>query len=236
MVVHRPPRDEPVVGIYAHRGASAEFPENTLAAFRRALELGAEGIELDVHLSADGVPVVIHDKTVDRTTDGAGAVHELTVAELQALDAGAGERIPTLTDVLDLVEDKLHVDIEVKADRAAEAVLRAVQDRNTRWLISSFDWDVLRYVRGRDADAELWPLTVEATDEAVAFAKDIGAPALAILHTAVNEEITAWLKEHGLGVWVWTVNDPERARSCAAWGAIGICTDDPALLQQALSR
>ncbi len=120
-----------MVGIYAHRGVSAEIPENTLAAFHRALELGAEGIELDVHLSADGVPVVIHDQTVDRTTDGSGAVHEMTVAELQAFDAGGGERIPTLADVLDLVEDKLHVDIEVKADRAADAVLQALWRRTS---------------------------------------------------------------------------------------------------------
>ncbi len=80
-----------MVGIYAHRGASAEFPENTLAAFRRALELAVEAIELDVHLSADGVPVVIHDQTVDRTTDGSGAVHEMTVVELQALDTCPSE-------------------------------------------------------------------------------------------------------------------------------------------------
>ena len=205
-----------MVGIYAHRGASAEFPENTLAAFRWALELGVGCIELDVHLSADGVPVVIHDQTVDRTTDGSGAVHELTVAELQALDAGGGERTPTLTDVLDLVEDKHHAIIDLKANRAADAVLRLLQGRTTRWRISSFDWEVLRYVRGRDADAELWPLTRGVTDEAVALARDIGAPALGILHTSVTEDITAWLEGHGLGVWGWTVNDPEWARTCAA--------------------
>jgi len=225
-----------MVGIYAHRGASAEFPENTLAAFRRALELGAEAIDVDVHLSADGVPVVIHDQTVDRTTDGSGAVHELTVAELQALDAGGGERIPTLGDVLELVEDKLHVVIDLKVGRAADAVLRAIQGRTTRWRISSFDWEVLRYVRVRVPAAELWPLTRGVTDEAVALAKEIGAPALGVLHTTVTGDTTAWLKGHGLGVWVWTVNDPERARTCAGWEVVGICTDDPALLQHTLSR
>ncbi len=136
--------------VYGHRGASAEFPENTLAAFRRALELGVAGIELDVHLSADGVPVVIHDETVDRTTNGEGAVAGLTVAHLRELDAGQGEYVPTLAEVLDLVGDRVHVDIEVKANAAGEAVLREVRGRDTRWVISSFDWDVLRYVRSVD--------------------------------------------------------------------------------------
>jgi glycerophosphoryl diester phosphodiesterase len=225
-----------MTGVYAHRGASAECPENTLAAFRRACDLGVEGIELDVHLSADKVPVVIHDGTVDRTTEGFGLVSELTLDELQSLDAGQGEKIPTLEQVLDLVGDKIHVDIEVKANAAGEAVLRQLQGRDARWLISSFDWDVLRYVRRQDADAVLWPLTIAVTDEAMNVAKDLRAPALAISHKALSEDIVAHLKAQGLGFWVWTVNEPERARACADWGAIGICTDDPAQIQRALSR
>lgn len=223
-----------MTGVYAHRGASAEYPENTLAAFRRAMELGVEGIELDVHLSADGVPVVIHDETVDRTTDGAGAVAEMSVLELQGLNAGDGEKIPTLGQVLDVVGDSLHVDIEVKANMAGEEVLKELQGRNTRWLISSFDWDVLRYVRTQDADAVLWPLTIGATDQAIEVARELSAPALAIFHEALDDDTAARLKEQGLGFWVWTVNDPERARVYMEWGAIGICTDDPARIEQAL--
>lgn len=223
-----------MASVYAHRGASAEFPENTLAAFRRAMELGVDGMELDVHLSADGVPVVIHDETVDRTTDGAGAVVEMTVAELQGLNAGHGEKIPTLRQVFDLVGDSLHVDIEVKANEAGEAVLQELQSRNIRWLISSFNWDVLRYVRSKNADAELWPLTTRATDEAIKVAQDLKAPALAILHKELDTDIVARIKDQGLDFWVWTVNDPERARMYADWGAIGICTDDPAAIQSAL--
>ena len=223
-----------MTAVYAHRGALVECPENTLAAFRRALELGAGGIELDVHLSADGIPMVIHDWTVDRTTNGSGLVSEMAYDELQSLDAGQGERIPTLGQVLDLVGNTPIVDIEVKANAAGEAVLRELQGRNTRWLISSFDWDVLRYVRSRDADAVLWPLTIAATDEAVSAARDLRAPALAILHKAIDEDIVAHLKERGLGFWVWTVNDPKLACVYADWGAIGICTDDPASVQKAL--
>jgi glycerophosphoryl diester phosphodiesterase len=217
--------------VYAHRGASVEFPENTMAAFQRALELGVEGIELDVHVSADGVPMVIHDATVDRTTNGTGAVADMAREELQALDAGDGERIPTLAEVLDLVGSALHVDIEVKARNAGETVLEEVKGRDLRWLISSFDWEVLRYVRSRDANVELWPLTVGASDDAIAVAKEVGARALAISHKGMDADIAASLAEQGLGFWVWTVNDPASAEVLAEWGAIGICTDDPAGIQ-----
>jgi glycerophosphoryl diester phosphodiesterase len=220
--------------VYGHRGAPAEFPENTLAGFRRALELGIEGIELDVHLSADGIPVVIHDETVDRTTNGRGAVADLTVEELRALDAGDGEYVPTLAEVLDLMGDNVHVDIEVKANAAGQAVLEEIEGRNTRWLISSFDWDVLRYVRSAQKDTELWVLSPAASDEALDVVDEVGATALAIWERGLDEDVASHLREKSVDFWVWTVNDPRRARECVEWGAIGICTDDPARIRQAL--
>jgi glycerophosphoryl diester phosphodiesterase len=220
--------------VYGHRGAAAEYPENTLPGFRRALELGIEGIELDVHLSKDGVPVVIHDETVDRTTNGNGAVADLTVAELRALDAGDGEHVPTLAEVLDLVGDELVVDIEVKANAAGEAVLDEVRGRDTRWLISSFDWDVLRYVRSVDKDAEIWVLALGATDDALETVEELGATALALWQRAIDEDIAKMLIEKSIPFWPWTVNDPEQARQLLEWGAFGICTDEPTKLQEAL--
>jgi glycerophosphoryl diester phosphodiesterase len=220
--------------VYGHRGAPAEYPENTLAGFRRALELGVEGIELDVHLSKDGVPVVIHDETVDRTTNGTGAVADLTVEELRKLDAGDGEYVPTLAEVLDLVGDTLRVDIEVKANAAGEAVLQEVKGRDTRWLISSFDWDVLRYVRSVDKEAEIWVLAVGASDDALAVVDEVAASALAIWQRALDEDVAKMLIEKSIPFWPWTVNDPEHARQLMEWGAFGICTDDPAGIQKAL--
>lgn len=220
--------------IYAHRGASVEYPENTLAAFHRALELGVYGIELDVHLSADGVPVVIHDDTVDRTTKGSGAVKDLTATELRKLDAGNGAVVPTLSEVLDLVGNEVHVDIEVKANLAGAAVLDEVRDRDTRWLISSFDWDVLRFVRSQDPDAELWPLTYGASEDALAVARELGSTTLAISHAGLDDDIVTMLKREELGFWVWTVNEPGRAQTCVEWGAVGICTDDPRMIQEAI--
>lgn len=218
--------------VYGHRGAAAEFPENTLAGFRRALELGIEGVELDVHLSKDGVPVIIHDETVDRTTDGTGAVADLTVDELRNLDAGDGEYVPTLAEVLDLIGDRLHVDIEIKANDAGQAVLEEVTGRDTRWVISSFDWDVLRYVRSVDKDAEIWVLAMGATDDALAVVEELGATALALWQRAIDEDIARMLVEKNIPFWPWTVNFPSQARRLVEWGAFGICTDQPTKMQE----
>lgn len=217
--------------IYAHRGASAERPENTLASFRRAIEVGSYGVELDVHLSRDAIPVVIHDTTVDRTTGGSGDVASFDVAELKTLDAGDGETIPTLGDVLHTVAGKAHVDIEVKAAKAADAVLREVSRHpGLTWVMSSFDHDVLRYVHSLDPDARLWPLTVGASDDALDAVRDLGGDVVAISDQGFDEDIATYLERQGVSSWVWTVNDPERAAVLATWPVIGICTDNPARL------
>lgn len=225
-----------MIPLYAHRGASSEKPENTLAAFSRALELKTFGIELDVHLTRDGVLVVIHDESVNRTTNGTGLIAECTYAELRTLDAGNGEHIPTLQEVCDLVEGHTHLNIEVKANAAAEAVLREVSQRpSLHWAISSFDWDVLRFIRREDDRAELQPLTIGATEEALACAVEVGARQLNLYNAAVDEDIVGFLRERTLGAWIWTVNDPARAIDLVGWNVAGICTDDPALLQASLS-
>jgi glycerophosphoryl diester phosphodiesterase len=223
-----------MVGIYAHRGASIEQPENTLSAFARAVELQADGIELDVHLSADGVPVVIHDDTLDRTTNGTGEVANHSVTELQSLDAGGGQPVPTLKEVLYVVAGHLHVDIEIKAGAAGDAVLElASRYPNLRYAISSFNHDALRHVRGVDSSVELWPLTTAISDEVIRTAKELGSPQIAAYDRMLNEEIMAEAQRTGLQVWVWTVNDVDRALQLADWGAVGICTDDPAAIVSA---
>jgi len=216
------------MNVYAHRGASLECPENTMRAFRRALKLKVNGIELDVHLSSDGFPVVIHDATVDRTTDGAGAVAAMTLADLKELDAGEGERIPTLAEVIDFVGSAVHVDIEVKAGAAAEVVLQEAGRRlDLRWAMSSFDHDVLRFARNRSTDIELWPLMTKLSDEGLATALDLESPLIAIDDRTLTQELVESLIDINLGIWVWTVNEPQRARTLAAWGVAGVCTDDP---------
>jgi glycerophosphoryl diester phosphodiesterase len=156
--------------VVAHRGASAEGPENTLAAFRLALEQGAPAVECDVHLSADGFPVVIHDETVDRTTNGKGAVAALTRAALRRLDAGswrgnrfAGEPIPTLEETLDLCAGRARLFIELKAGRAQEERVRLVDVTleavagapRTEVAVISFDPEVVALVARRRPDLPL---------------------------------------------------------------------------------
>lgn len=257
-----PARTIAEVGVSAHRGASAELPENTLAAFRRALEHGAEGIELDVALTADGVPVVLHDETVDRTTDGTGPVVEMTLAEVQALDAGGGEPIPTLDDVLALAAGHLEVNIELKAADSAPAVARVIARHPAlTWFASSGQWDALAELLTLVPDARVYPLTlgvatpdhlralavaagydeetIEAEaarfshlgrplDEAVDWALRVGAAGVSTwaegLTTADVERVHAL----GLAVWVWTIDDLDRAEELMRMGVDAICTNDPA--------
>lgn len=222
--------------VYAHRGSSARLPENTLAAFRGALDDRADGVELDIHATADGVPVVIHDRELDRTTNGAGTVDALSLADLRRLDAGNGERVPTFDEVLALLDGRLRLDIEIKQAGVEQDVLDVLaRFPATPWAISSFDWDILRAVRRLAPGAELWPLAGPADPSLVAVAKEIGAPAVALYHEAYREPSAKLLADAGLNVVVWTVNDPAEARRVRDLGAVGLCTDDPAGIRAALA-
>jgi glycerophosphoryl diester phosphodiesterase len=214
--------------IYAHRGSSAIHPENTLRAFRHALAIGVDGIELDVHATADGTPVVIHDRDVGRTTDGAGYVDQIPLAQLETFDAGHGERVPTLAEILELVGAAAHLDIEIKGTRIEHAVLDVLAEYPAvRWAISSFAWDTLRTVRRLDPVAEVWPLAERVGDDLFTIAAELASPAVSLFTGAYTAENAAKLRDAGLGVIVWTVNDPREARRIADLGAFALCTDDP---------
>jgi glycerophosphoryl diester phosphodiesterase len=214
--------------IYAHRGASVNHPENTLRAFRHALAIGVDGIELDVHATADGIPVVIHDRDIERTTEGVGYVDEMPLARLATFDAGDGERVPTLAEVLALVGDAAHLDIEIKGVGIECAVLEVLTEYPTvRWAISAFDWNTLRTVRELDQVAELWPLAERAGDDLIAIAAALASPAVSLFTGAYTTETAARLRDASLNVVVWTVNDPREAQRIADLGACALCTDDP---------
>src|SRR5215207_7655629 len=187
--------------IYAHRGASVDHPENTLRAFQYALALGVDGIELDVHATAGGIPVVIHDRDVERTTDGAGSVDEMPLTRLQSFDAGDGERVPTLAAVLALVGDAAQLDIEIKGAGIERAVLEVLaQYPAVTWAISSFAWDTLRTVRQLDPAAEVWPLAEHVDDDLIAIAAELAAPAVSLFAGAYTAETAAKLRDAGLRV------------------------------------
>ena len=236
----------------AHRGASAAAPQNTLAAFRKAIELGADGVELDVQPSADGAVVVIHDFTVDRTTDGTGRVAAKTLAELQSLDAGckfspqyAGERIPTLAEVFEAIDGRLLVNIELKDFRSlggrlegpvVEVVRKHAMEK--RVLFSSFNPFVVRAAKRLAPDIPAGLLYEE--DLLIPLRRAWLAPF--VPHEArhpcfpmVTEETVEWCHARGLRVNTWTVNEPAEMRRLIALGVDGIITDRPDVLAGVLA-
>ena len=223
--------------VWAHRGASHDAPENTLAAFLLAEQAGADGLELDVHLSADGVPVVIHDETLDRTTDAAGPVAAWTREQLRDVDAGgwfsprfAGETIPALDEVFKVFGDRLRINIEIKAPRAGEAVLATLVDFPLAdVVVSSFDQKLLRIMRQLDADLPLAVLHDRGPWRAgIKLAVDIGATAFHPEVSLVSRPLIETCRAHGLPVHVWTVDDTRVGRSLCRAGIDGLFTNDPA--------
>lgn len=248
--------------ILAHRGASAYAPENTLAAFRLARELGADGIELDVQLSRDKIPVVIHDDMVDRTTGGRGRVADLTIGELARLDAGSwktetyrGEPIPTFAQVLDGLSDWLYpvgrarpgfVNVELKTDRIATDGLELetlnviarynVQDRI---LLSSFSPLALaraRSINSRLPRGLLYDPTLPVYLRRAWLAFLVNPQALHPEHVMIDERYMAQARRRRLEVNTWTVDDPEEARRLARLGVHAIITNKPDVIRQALEN
>lgn len=234
--------------LLGHRGAAAEAPANTVAAFRRAMLAAADGVELDVHLTRDGQVVVIHDETVTSVTGAPGRVRDLTLAEIQALDAGsyfapgfAGERIPTLAQALDAVGPNAVVNIELKGTSAApdgleREVVRIVRacDMADRVIVSSFN--PLRLIRLRALDPRL-PRGMLYSRDAPLFVRrlwflplvhpDALHPHFSLVDRAYMKRARRW----GVRVNVWTVDDPAVAEHLVHLGVDGIITNDPAGLR-----
>jgi glycerophosphoryl diester phosphodiesterase len=229
--------------VVGHRGASGYAPENTLAAFALALEQGADMVECDVHLSADGVPVVIHDDTLDRTTNGRGPVREQTVAALKALDAGRGETIPTLDELLAWCRDRVALSIEIKngpvyyeglPERIVELLRR--HGMTERAGVISFDHVALRRVRELEPRVAIGALFVARPVDAPAMARAAGADALLPHWAFATPDLVESAHRAGLAVSVWTVNDEAVARSAVAAGVDAIATDYPDRIRAALAR
>ena len=213
--------------IYAHRGLSRRFPENTLLAFREALALGVDGIEFDVHATSDGVPIVIHDRSLERTTNGDGYVDEIPLEGVRTFDAGRGERVPTLAETLALIGDRAHLDIEIKQPGIEQPVLDILRAHpGVRWAVSSFDWNTLRVLRALDGEAELWPLSERWGDDVIDVARELGSPAVALFAGAFTPSSAEELRTTGLSAMVWTVNAEDEARRVTELGAFALCTHD----------
>ncbi|MFJ6264663.1 glycerophosphodiester phosphodiesterase [Lysinibacillus xylanilyticus] len=228
--------------IFAHRGVSAHYPENTMAAFVAASKLPITGIELDVHLTADRELVVIHDETIDRTSNGSGFVKDYTLQELRAFDYGSwfsskfdGEGIPTLGDVLELFAGTNHrINIELKTDvfpyNGIEALVIkevAAYQMTERVIISSFNHESIQIVAQRAPYIEKAALFAEILVDFSGYTAQIPADAIHVsLPTAFRRSIQEALNE-GAIVRVYTVNDVEQAKQLQQLGVQAIFTDDP---------
>ena len=231
--------------IYAHRGVSAHYPENTLAAFERAIGLGIDGVELDVHLAGDGIPVVIHDGTVDRTTNGIGAVSDFTAKQLGLLDAGHRQHVPTLDAVLGMSAGKVRVNIELKDAAAVGPVLKVVSaHRGLDWFASSSDWGTLAAIARQAPGTDCYPTTLGVAvnpdgqgtlQDAVDFAAKLRGTGVSVWGGCLDRAAVESIHARGLEVWAWTVNDPARAKELEDLGVDALCTDDPLLIRNALS-
>ncbi|RLE54692.1 MAG: glycerophosphodiester phosphodiesterase [Candidatus Methanomethylicota archaeon] len=214
--------------IVAHRGASAYEPENTLRAIKRAIEIGADAIEIDVRISRDGYAVVIHDETVDRTTNGTGKVSELTLRELKNLDAGLGEKIPLLNEVLDYIAGKTVLFIEIKVEEAIKPTLKEVEKRNL-WnsvLFTSFNKEHLIDILNYNPKALTGLIYIKHTD-GIIRAKKIGAKAVLPFHRLATKKAIAFARKLKLMVIPWTVDNFNIAETLKSHGANGIVTNMP---------
>lgn len=235
--------------VVAHRGASGHAPENTMAAFRRAVELGATFIETDLHLTKDAALIAIHDSTLDRTTSGRGPVRNFTLAEIRELDAGSwygtqfkNERVPTLEEIVAFArEADIVFYLEVKAadvwgvEHALVSALRKAQEA-MRIAVLSFDLNALANVRKLDASLMTGFLFEKKRPDAVQAAAGIGVRQLAPRADLLSATLVEQAHSEHLQVVTWTVNEPEQMRAAIATGVDGVMTDYPDRLVKVLQE
>jgi glycerophosphoryl diester phosphodiesterase len=239
--------------VFAHRGARQVAPENTLPAFEQAIALGADGIELDVQCSKDGVLVVMHNSTVNATTNGQGRVADLTAAELGKLDAGShfdakfsNVGVPTLEEVLALTAGKIKLNIEIKSDdpmggHEVEPLVELIHAGNLydQVIISSFNPITLVKVRHVDPQIALgllyWGQQLPAFLREIWLSPILRPEAFHPHHSLIDDEYMVWAKAVPAAINTWTVNDADEARRLAALKVDTIITDVPDLILAALA-
>lgn len=220
--------------VYGHRGARGHAPENTLAGLDAALRLGARWVEVDVQICA-GVPVLLHDLTLDRTTNGQGRVADITLAELAQLDAGGGEPVPTLRAALDrLAATDCGINIELKGGSSADAVAgdlsRALADGGwspDRLLVSSFDHHQIARMRALLPQVPRAALYAGVPLDYAAAASQLAAVAVHLSREFLAPELIADARTRGLAIGVYTVNDADALAELRAAGIDGVFTDYP---------
>lgn len=217
--------------IVGHRGAPRQAPENTLLSFRRAIDIGVDWIEFDLHKSKDGVLLVIHDDTVDRTTNGKGKVRDMTFEELQGLDAGDGQRIPSLAQVIALAKGKVGMDMEIKERGIEEDVVDAARRIGPQCIISSFIYDSIRMVKKMDPGimtAAIMDRIPENPQDCLDMLRsDVKADALMLSKKIATEPFIGQIRRQDLKVGIWNADTPDEIEKYAAMDPYYLCSNYP---------
>jgi glycerophosphoryl diester phosphodiesterase len=241
---HAKTGDEAVALNIAHRGASGSFPENTLSAFRAAIEAGADMCELDVQQTRDGAIVVIHDDSIDRTTDGAGKVSRFTLAELKRFNAAAKsirgglETIPTLDEVFEVTSGRCGLNVEIKA-KGVEAMVAEIIERHNAidtTIVSNFDWDSLARIHEIDPAIKFGLLSEEEPQRLIDTAIRMKAASINPRYDLATAELCAAAHRSGLKVIVWTVDAPDAMHILLERGVDGIITNHPERMRPLVAR
>ncbi|SFF93467.1 glycerophosphoryl diester phosphodiesterase [Salegentibacter agarivorans] len=217
-----------------HRGAKGHLAENTLESIQKALDFGVDAIEIDAHRCKTGELVIIHDFTLDRTTNGSGEIAKKSLAELQALKIENKFRIPLLTEVLDLIEGKCAINIELKGLNTATATSKILKkyiaERNWKYedfIVSSFQKNELFQMRKLDENVPLGILSKASVTEAIELGKLLNASAIHPSLGIITRDNVKASHEAGFKVNVWTVNEPEHIARMQEFGVDGIISDFP---------
>jgi len=214
--------------VIGHRGCAYE-PENTIRAIKKAIDIGVDIVEVDVHLSKDNELVVIHDERLDRTTNGKGLVKDFTLEELRQFDAGKGERLPTLQDVIDTCRGKVQLLIELKALGSEIKVLKKLEENRFRdeVYIISFWHQMIKHVRELDRDIKTGVLFVGHPVNASRLAKETGANALVLNYKFISKKLVRDAHKDNLKVFVWNVDTEYETKEMLDLGVDGIGSNKP---------
>ena len=217
-----------------HRGAKGFIAENTLESFQKALDLGVDAVELDVHLCASGELVVFHDFTVDRMTNGSGEVHKMTLSELKALKISNQYEIPTLTEVFDLIDRKCWINVELKGHETAQAAVEIIEKyisekgwQYNDFIVSSFQKEELERVFVLNKEIQLGILTQASVEQALEWAGELSAKAIHPHFSLLTEENCSEAQEKGYQIFTWTVNHEEDIQRLQHYKINGIISDFP---------
>lgn len=232
--------------VTSHAACKGHAPENTLAGIERAIALGADAIEIDVHCTSDRVPVLIHDEMVDRTTDGAGSIHEMTLAVAQSLDAGArqfvprfqGEKIPTLAAVIELTRGKVLLQIEIKQPDIEEDVARVVRDAGAIADCETHSFYHRVVKRMREVEPRMAAALLSDGRRVVdwadffGFVLSLGAQGVSMYHAFATPEVVRQGQRRSLTFMTWTVDDEADMDKMTAAGVDSICSNFPDIVRR----